>query len=94
MGVLSTSLTDDGPVYHALGVHICRATLITRFDDRYAVVKFSKSGVPAGSTLIFGDTRISLKHNVGQVEESSHQLDLFSRFDRTPNCDGQTDTGP
>ena len=36
---------DDGPVYHALSVHLSRAKLITRFDDRYAVAKFSKSGV-------------------------------------------------
>jgi len=37
--VLSTQLTDDGPVYHALGVHLSRAKLITRFDDRHAVIK-------------------------------------------------------
>jgi len=29
------------PVYHALSVHLSRAKLITRFDDRYAVAKFS-----------------------------------------------------
>jgi len=32
--------------------------------------------------------------NVGRVEGSSHaenQLDSFSRFDRTPTCEGQTD---
>ena len=40
--VLSTKLTDDGPVHHALSVHLSRAKLITRFDDRYAVAKFSK----------------------------------------------------
>ena len=34
---------DFGPVYHALSVHLSRAKLITRFDDRYAVAKFSKS---------------------------------------------------
>ena len=28
--ILSTQLTDDGPVYHALGVHLSRAKLITR----------------------------------------------------------------
>jgi len=38
--VLSTSLTDDGPVYHALSAHLSRAKLITCFDDRYAVAKF------------------------------------------------------
>jgi len=36
-------LTDDGPVYHALSVRLSRAKLITRFDDRYAVAKFSLS---------------------------------------------------
>ena len=38
-------MTDNGPVYHVLSVHLCRAKLIKRFDDRYAVAKFSKSGV-------------------------------------------------
>jgi len=55
--VLSTLLTNDGPVYHALSVHLSRAKLITGFDDRYAVAKFSKSGVldkvPEGSALNF-----------------------------------------
>jgi len=61
------------------------------------VAKFSKSGVwdkvPEGSALIFGDNRISFKYSVGRMEGSSHaknQLDLFSRFNRTPTCDGQT----
>ena len=57
-------LTDDGPVYHALSVHICRAKLITRFDDQYAVAKFSKcrlqNKILEGSILISGDTRIAL----------------------------------
>ena len=86
-----------------LSVHLSRAKLITRFDDRYAVAKFSKSGVldkvPEGSVLIFGDNRISFKHSVAWIKGSSHaenQLDSFSRFDRTPTCDRQTDedTGP
>jgi len=34
---------DDGPVYHARSVHLRRAKSITRFDDRYAKAKFSKS---------------------------------------------------
>ena len=50
-------------ISHALSVHLSRANLITRFDDRYAVAKFSKSGVydkvPEGIALIFGDNRIS-----------------------------------
>jgi len=51
--------------------HAGRATfleLITRFDDRYAEAKFSKSTVldkvPEGSTLS-ADTLVSLKHSVG-----------------------------
>jgi len=86
-------LTDDGPVYHALSVHLSRAKLITRFDDRYAVAKFFKS-VVQDKVLIFGDNRISFQHSVGLVEGSSHaktQLDSFSRFSRTPTCDGRTD---
>ena len=41
--LLSTKLTNDGPVYHALSVHLSRAD--STFDDRYTVAKFSKSGV-------------------------------------------------
>ena len=91
-------MTDDGPVYHALSVHLSRAKLITRFDDRYAVAKFSKSGVwdkiPEGSALIFGDNLISFSHIVGRVKGSSqakNQLDSFIRFTRTPTSDGRTD---
>ena len=87
-------MTDDGPVYHALSVHLSRAKLITRFDDLLAVAKFSKSGVykkvSEGSTLIFVDTWISLKHSVGLVERSPHaktQIISSIRFDRTPTCD-------
>ena len=43
--VVSTLLTDDGQVYHALSVHLSLAKLTTRFDDRYAVTKFFKSRV-------------------------------------------------
>ena len=42
---LSTQLIDDGPVYHALSVHLRRAKLITHFDDRPIVAKFLKSRV-------------------------------------------------
>ena len=35
------------PTLSALSIHLCRDNLITRFDDRYAVAKFSKSGVLA-----------------------------------------------
>ena len=59
-------MTDDEPVYHTLSVHLFQAKLITRFDDRYAVAKFSKSvvedKVPEGSAIIFGDNRISEVH--------------------------------
>ena len=47
-----------------------------------------------GKYLIFWGTQISLQHSVGKVERSSHvkeQIDLFSRFDKTPTCDRQTD---
>jgi len=37
--VLSTQLTDDGPVYYALSVHLSRAKLITRFDDQYDTIR-------------------------------------------------------
>jgi len=62
--VLSTYLTDDGPVYYALSVHRYQAKVITRFaiDMPYAKTKFSKCGdrdkVPEGSTL-FEDKQIS-----------------------------------
>ena len=45
LGGIIDLVDDDGPVYHALSVHLSRAKLITRFDDRYAVAKFSKSEV-------------------------------------------------
>ena len=71
--------------------------------DRLAVAKFSKSGVwdkvPEGSTLILGDTHISLQHIMGQVEgrkpHAKNQLDSSSRFDTIPAYDrraeGRTD---
>jgi len=53
--VLSTDILYEHPS--------CRAKSTTRFGDRYAEAKFSKSRVwdkvPDGSTLIFGDARIS-----------------------------------
>ena len=56
-GVLSTQLTNDGPVYHALSVRLSRSKLITGVNDRYDVAKFSKSRVwskvPEGSTIVF-----------------------------------------
>ena len=61
--VLSTYLTDDGPVYHALSVHLSGAKLISRFDDRYAVAKFLspefRTKFQREVPLFFGDTRIS-----------------------------------
>ena len=57
-----------------------------------------KSGVyekvQKGSTLIFVDTRISLKHGAGLVGKSrraKNQINPFTPFDRTPTCDTQTD---
>ena len=60
-----------------------------------------------GKYPYFRETRISLKHNVQQVDESLHAKTSSirnSRFDRTPTCDKrtdqdrqgqtQTDTGP
>ena len=62
-------------MYHALSVHLSRAKLIARFDDRYFVVKFCKSEVwskiPEESTLIFGDAYISSLHSV--VEEAKNR---------------------
>jgi len=60
------NLVDDGPVYHARSVHLRRAMLITRFDDRYTCVcrrkifqvrSFGQSF--RGRTLNFEDTQIS-----------------------------------
>ena len=91
--VLSTQLTDDGPVYHARSVHLSRAKLITRFDDRYVVAKFSKSRVwnksSRGQYPYFGGTRIFLQHTVVYAK---NQFDSFSHFNATPTCDRQTDT--
>ena len=79
-----------------MSVHLSRAKSITRFDDRYTAEKFSKSEVcdkfPEGSALVFFEIP-ELAFNT--VEGSSHtknQLDSFSRFDRTPTCDRQTQT--
>ena len=41
LGGIIDLVDRDGPVYHALSVHLSRAKLITRFDDRYAVAKLS-----------------------------------------------------
>jgi len=46
------------------------------------------------NALIFGVTRISIKHCVGWVEGSlraKNQRDPSSRFDTIPACDRQTD---
>ena len=74
---------------------------MTRFADRYSEAKFSKSGVwdtfPEGHTLIFWKYPSFLLTQCttgGRKLPCQNQLDSFSRLDRTPNCDGQTDTGP
>jgi len=63
---VNTALIDrQGPVYHATSVHLYRAKLITRFDDRCCgETKFSKSRirdkVPQESTVMIEDTRVAL----------------------------------
>lgn len=46
-----------------------------------------------GSILICGDVEIPLKHNVGQAEAIAPMMtrDSFSRFNKTPACDGRTE---
>ena len=44
-GIVNLVDYKDGPVYHALSVHLCRAKSITHFDDRYAESKLPKSRV-------------------------------------------------
>ena len=57
--VLSTHLTNDGPVYHARSrsVHLGRAKSITRFDGRHVKATFSMSRVlekfPERKVLLF-----------------------------------------
>jgi len=77
----------------------CRAKLITRFNNRPIVEKFSKSRVcgkvPEGCTLIFGGTQISSQQGKEQPERSSpdkNQLNSFSRFSKTSTCDRQRQT--
>ena len=59
------------------------------------MAKFSKSEVrdkvPEGSTLIFGDTQISLQTVWEGSPHDKYHLDSSSRFDTIPACDGQTD---
>jgi len=88
--VLSTKLTDDGPVYNALSVHLSRAKL---FGDRYGVAKLSPSPEFRKQFLLFVDNCISLKHSVVLVERSlraKNQINPFTPFDRRPTCDRQT----
>ena len=91
---MSTKLIDDGPVYHAVSVHLSRAKSIARFDDRYTEAKFSNSRVrdkvPEESILIFEGTGISCYHSVSS--HAKNHLDSSNRFGRTPTCDRQTDT--
>ena len=72
--------------------------MTTSSDDRLAVEKFSQSRiwdkVTEGSTLIFGVTRISLKHSIMIGREKppyKNQINPFNRFDTTPACDRETD---
>jgi len=93
-------LMDDGPVYHTASVRLPRAKLTTCFGYQYAMANFcccpNLEKISQGCTLIFGDTQISF-YSAEQEKGSScakNQLDSFSRFDRTPTSDRQTDTGP
>jgi len=56
---------DRQPVHHTERLSLmCRTKLTTRYDERRAVAKVSKSKVwdevPEGSALIFGGARFSL----------------------------------
>jgi len=66
-----------------LGVHLFRTKLTTRCYDRRAVAKFSMSRNSRENTVIFRDTRISLKQSKHRCK---NQLDPSSRFYRTPTC--------
>ena len=76
--------------------------MITHFDDRYAVAKFSKSRVwskvPDGCNLLFeGDLNFLITQcRIGRRKlPYPNQPDSFIRFDRTQTCDRQTQTrGP
>ena len=96
--VLSTQLIDDGPVGHALSVHLRRAKLITRYDDRPIVAKFLKSRVWGKvleeRTLVFGGRLPASPHNTAWNRWKplcQNQLDSSGRFATTPACDGRTD---
>jgi len=64
------------------------------------VAKFSKfrlpDEVPEWRTFIFEIPEFPITQCIGYLEGSSraksHQLDAFSRFDRTPTCDRRTRT--
>ena len=90
-------MTDDGPVYHALSVHLSRAKLITRFYNRYAEAspEFGtkcQREVP----LFFLDIRISFQYSVDgkklSCQKPARFVQPFRRFDKTPTCDRQTQT--
>jgi len=54
---IATQLTDDGPVYHALSVHLSRAKLITRSTiDMPRRNSLSPEFGTEGGALIFVDT--------------------------------------
>jgi len=69
---------------------------LTRCDDRYAVAKDSKSRVcskiPEKSALISeGYPNFLITKSSSRAK---NQPDSFIRFNKTPTCDRQTDTGP
>jgi len=90
---LSTLLTDDGPVNLALNdLHLCRAELITHFDDRPTVAKFPKSlgenfqtEVPLFCTYL---NFLRAQCRIGQMKlPYQERARLLCRFVRTSICE-------
>jgi len=82
-------LTDDGPVSHALSVHLSRAKLITRSTIDVLWRNFLSPEFGAKFQRgVHALLKVGLpEHSVVLVERSSHpknQPDSFIRFDRTP----------
>jgi len=93
---LSTQLTDDCPVYHALSVHLRRAKLITHFDDRPIVATFLKSRVwgkvPEERTHVLEVPEFPRNTAWNRCKEASvPKTRWILTVVTTPACDGQTD---
>ena len=90
--VLSTWLTDDGPVYHALSVHLSRAKLTTRFvvTNFFSLGKSSGGKYPNISSYM---NFLTTQCRTGRTKPPcQNQINSFIRFDRSLTCDRQTDT--